>query len=568
MRFIFGILLLSTFALAQTTRPALDGATITLEQDGRSERYRLVADRDNGPAGVDKIDRATFDLTLVEAVAPALVTVHAMNLVHDPLTTRYEWDFGDPKSKRNRLPGFAAGHVYDVPGEYVVTLRITTSDQKSTELRRTVRIEADDRPAVHVSSSSGDDANAGSIDKPLKSLAAVGAKYDRDVRILLKRGDTFDTPGPFLSPKRRVLVGAYGDNPSPKPVIRYTGTNTSDALIRCSNDTAGLVVENIAFDSILGSDPGANFLPHCIVAGGKQIVVRDVTFLNVSYAINGNAKPAGMMIERCDVPRVDGLRRYLAWIEGTDWTILDNTVPNSTYEHCIRGREFDRVLIAHNELSNIARPEANDIAKKTINLQAGERVYVAHNTLRGPSSIGPLGRGDGLKIKEDRSRCYVVENNTFIGAPFEVHHGIADVMIRGNRFEVDGSRCVIVEGFSTQYGRGTSNITIADNTAANAGTAGGFLLVTGKVDGITLVRNTYTAPALRPGVGQAANVYVADADLSSFRLIEGNTWSRGKPTGFAEGGAMYVWPTWSDKRGYLDPTEWAADAKVKRDSFK
>jgi hypothetical protein len=328
------------------------------------------------------------------------------------------------------------------------------------------------------------------------------------------------------------------------------------------------VVENLTFDSIVGNDPGAKFLPHCIVAGGKQIVIRDVTFLNVSYAINGNAKPAGVMIERCDVPTIDGLRRYLAWIEGSDWTLLDNTVPNSTIEHCVRGRGYSRVLVAHNDLANLARPDANDIAKHTINLQAGEHVYVAHNTFRGPSSIGPLGKTDGLTIKADRSRWYVVENNTFIGAPLEVQHGIADTMIRGNTFNVENGRCVVVDGFSTQYGRGVSNITITDNTGNNPGRAGGFLLVTGKVDGITLTRNTYVSPELRPGASQSANVYVADNDLSSFRKIEGNTWSRGKPTAFAEGGAMYVWPSWSDKRGYLDPTEWAGDAKVTGDSFK
>lgn len=567
MRFILCVLISCTLTLAQTTRPALDGATITLEHDGKVQRYRLVADRENVPASVESAQKASFDLVLTDATAPALVSVNALNLPLDPLTTTYEWDFGDAKSKRNVLPGFTAGHVYDEPGEYLITLHVR-SEQTVAVFTRKVKIETDTRRTIHVSTSSGDDANDGSIEKPLRSLSAAGERFDQDVRILLKRGETFDVAKQFLAPRRRVLVGSYGDANQPRPVIRYTGNTTSDALIRCSDETLGLVVENVTFDSIVGSDPGAKFLPHCIVAGGKQIVVRDVTFLNVSYAINGNAKPAGIIVERCDSPTVDGLRRYLTWIEGTDWTILDNTVVNSTIEHVVRGRNFDRVLVAHNDLANVARPDADDIAKNTINLQAGEHVYVAENTLRGPSSIGPLGKMDGMKIKADRSRCYVVRSNTFIGSPLEVQHGIADVMVAGNTFKIENGRCIIVDGFDAQYGRGVSNVTIRDNTGSNPGKTGGFLLVTGKVDGITLVNNTYAAPDLRPGASQTANVYVADNDLSSFKLIAGNAWSRGKPTGFAEGGAMYVWPTWSDKRGYLDPAEWAQQEKVSGDSFK
>lgn len=543
--------------------PGWDGTTLTVEKNGKTQRYRLVSEPLPDPQG----SKPAFDVQQVDPTIPALVTVHGLDLGLDPLTTRYEWDFGDPGSDTNRLVGFVAGHVYDKPGDYSITLRTTSSEGVVTTWTQTVRIQPDTRRVVYVSST-GSDNNDGTMQRPMKNLSIVGSRFDQNVQILLKRGETFDVTGQFLSPRHRVWIGAYGDPNLPQPVIRYVGQKSGEALIRCSDQTIGLVVEQVSFDSQEGNNPNAQFLPHCIVAGGKQIVIRDVTFLNVSYAINGNAKPRGVMIQRCKVPDTDGLRRYLAWIEGTDWVILNNQVSNSTIEHCIRGRGYNRLLVSGNDLSNIARPEFRDIAKNTINLQAGENVYVEGNTFRGPSSIGPLGKTDGLKIKSDRSRCYVLENNHFLGAPLEIQHGISEVMIRRNRFEVENGRCIIVDGFDPQYERGVSRVTMIENMGKNTGQTGGFLLVTGKVDGISLIRNTYVAPELKPGVSQTANVYVADQDLSGFRRIDSNTWSSGRPTSFAQGGVMYVWPNWSDQRGYLDPSEWSQNAKVNGDVFR
>ena len=41
------------------------------------------------------------------------------------LTARYEWDFGDPLGDYNRLVGWNVAHVYDRPGMYNITLKLT-----------------------------------------------------------------------------------------------------------------------------------------------------------------------------------------------------------------------------------------------------------------------------------------------------------------------------------------------------------------------------------------------------------------------------------------------------------
>ena len=565
MRHLILVLILGSLALAQTSLMPLDGATVTIEREGKTERYRLLAQTvtpSTQPAPALQPAQAppgrSFAIDLSDAVAPVGVSVHALDLGAELLTTQFEWDFGDPKSARNALRGFVAGHVYDRPGSYVIKLTVTQPKQPPVEYKQTIDIYPDARRVVEVSSTE------------LNALVRACENASDDVRILLQRGGVYDVDRTFLRPGKRVLIGATGDAKLPKPVVRYTGVKSGEALISCSGMTVGLVVENITFDSIAGAKPDTTALATAIVASGKQIVVRGCTFLNLSMAINGNGKPAGIVVQDCDSPNIDGLRRYFTWIEGTDWTILDNRVANSTREHCVRGAHFERVLVAYNDLTNVARQDVDpvDIAKTTLNLQKGEYAYVYENTLRGPSSLGPLGKSDGMEYKDHRSRCYVVESNHFERSALELQHGLSDVMLRGNTFDVTDSRCISIDGYDSTYGRGVGNVTITQNTGTNKGTAGGFLMVGGAVDGIVLTGNRYDSPNLRPGSRQTANVYVNDKDLSSFRAISGNTWSAGKPQNFAQGGVMYVWPKWSDAQGYLDPKEWDANAVVKNDKFK
>src|SRR5947199_10277798 len=43
----------------------------------------------------------------------------------EAISSRFQWNFGDPRGDYNKLPGFNAAHVYDTPGTYKLTLRVT-----------------------------------------------------------------------------------------------------------------------------------------------------------------------------------------------------------------------------------------------------------------------------------------------------------------------------------------------------------------------------------------------------------------------------------------------------------
>jgi hypothetical protein len=76
-----------------------------------------------------------------------------------------------------------------------------------------------------------------------------------------------------------------------------------------------------------------------------------------------------------------------------------------------------------------------------------------------------------------------------------------------------------------------------------------------------------TAPQLQTGSNQDANVFILAPDLSGFATIAGNHWQTPAKTTWIKDAAMYVWPFWSDPRGYLTPAQWNANNNVKNEVF-
>src|SRR5256885_17256273 len=98
------------------------------------------------------------------------------------------------------------------------------------------------------------------------------------------------------------------------------------------------------------------------------------------------------------------------------------------------------------------------------------------------------------------------------------------VMVRDNILHRNDAAGFEVDGFNSEYGRGVVDANIVSNTVINDGDKGNFVWVGGDVNGITLTNNLYVAPHLLAGPYATAPVYVADSDLSSFRLIKDNVW--------------------------------------------
>lgn len=141
----------------------------------------------------------------------------------------YRWDWGDDSGFQYGFTGF---HVYETPGTYTVTLRVTDRQGRTSETTETVTVLDRTGTVYYVDADAGDDANDGLSEGTAwktftKVYAQMGLKtFDGATgkRVRLKRGCTnvYDfepraTYGHYATGSR-YLVDTYGEGA--KPVIR------------------------------------------------------------------------------------------------------------------------------------------------------------------------------------------------------------------------------------------------------------------------------------------------------------------------------------------------------------
>jgi hypothetical protein len=390
-------------------------------------------------------------------------------------------------------------------------------------------------------------------------------------QVLFRRGDQFAVTRSLKLGYDDCRLGAFGDTSKPRPVLFNVGDIGSTTMI----DAGGkrLIVEDLAFDAPKAKPFDKKGTLDIIAARGAGLVVRRCTVLNANDLVNGNGKPNGVLIQDCEATLEAGLRSYLAWVEGSNWTLLGNRAANSTREHIVRVGGGERINIQFNHFANLDRrqattqPDAYDMAKAALNVQKGATLYVANNVLIGPSGVGPLGKKDGLAEKGARWVGAVVERNRVQG-PIEVKHGATHITYRDNLVRLDGGTAFPLDGYSNDYGRGIVDVRIERNTVINEGTRGNFLVVWSGAKSLAVVGNLYVAPRLGIGADESSALYVLEGDLRAFTTISGNVWPIAKPIPFAHNGVHYVHAKSGETAGYVEPAAWAKMPEVSGDRFE
>jgi hypothetical protein len=476
-----------------------------------------------------------------------------------PQNALYEWNFGDNGSAYNTVQGFNAAHLYEQPGTYTITLKVTNQAGKSHTTSTSVKVTPDSRKRIYVSES-GRDANSGTQSSPIRSFARAAEIVNSadNIEILFRRGDTFDAGTVMNIKGDNVVISSYGSGAS--PVIRWTdNADGFPTIVSPKGDDN--VVEYLTFTSTTSNPPQA------IRPSGNNVTIRGNTFKRVGYAINANGKPDGLLVQGNAAPDKNGIISYFVWGEGADHVYQGNKVANSNEEHAIRVVGADRVLVWDNDLTNtIGEAPGDSTPKGALTLHKGSYYWVARNALNeGPVAIGPLGNGDGMNDKGARFRYGVFDGNTF-DTKVAIDHGAERIMFRNNII-TSAETAILVEGRNGSYGRTTNDIAIVNNTVVNNQDTGRFISVEEGAVGVILTNNLYVAPNLTTGSGASASVYVHDGDLSSFKFIGNNVWANAKSSLWAQGGQNYIWPSWSNQSGYRDGGEWNGMSVVGTDYF-
>ncbi|MDB5328531.1 MAG: hypothetical protein JWM57_4100, partial [Phycisphaerales bacterium] len=411
-------------------------------------------------------------------------------------------------------------------GTYTVTLKLWNEKMGYKATSITINVAPANRSTIFVSNS-GSDGNSGTSAGSAVTTAARAfalAKGKSNVDILFSGGSTFSVSKGLLIGGSNIRVGSYGNG---KATLKWTGPRNGNAILTIVRGSVGCIVENLNFDDIYpGPSADRSGIPVGVDVIGAQNTLRNLTFLNIGYAIQTNKLPTGVMVQSCDSPTLYGLRNYLVWCQGTDFVLLGNKVANSTNEHPIRVFGVDRLLIAYNDLAN---PQAYswETSKTAMNIQKGNDVYIYGNTIRGPRvQIGPLGGADGINDKGARLTDVVIENNKFDNTIVQMYTGAQNVYYRNNIWDYSNNDALMLEGYSSTYGRGIVNVNIINNTFVNSGTQGGVIDVEGSVAGIKMVNNIYKATSLSMGSKGTAAVYAVDMSaFNSFTSITNNIWA-------------------------------------------
>ena len=509
-----------------------------------------------------KSSDSTAPQAVMEVLAPALtvgiaVDVRAVASVlgaGSPVTSNYQWDFGDPSGQYNTLNGFNASHIYQTAGTYTMKLTITNSLGKTSTISASVKIAADIRRKIYVDSVGGNDSNAGTITAPLKTAAAADAKVGNDTEVLFKRGDTFAMPGTFKFSATDVLIDSYGTGAL--PVMEQASSDVGNGVLFSTwTDNYGTTIQNL---NLTAQSPSTG-VPFAFVPRGVDETIRNCTFGYVEYGVNANGGPIGLNVIGNSSPNKTGLQGYLVWAQGSDMTIIGNSAVNSVHEHIVRSSSVSDLLVADNTFSL-----SDD--KGCIEVHAGSYSWVTGNSVTdGDIRVGPYGgTGEPVSLITQYS---VIDGNMVNNSSINVDPGAHDVSVRNNIVRQDSDTALIFVSSLDGLGRYDSDIYIINNTGINTNAFGQFLEVPTATKGITLLNNLFVDPALKVGAYETAPVFVAAADLSSFTSISGNVWTTpGTYLGYADGGINFVGLSYVTA-GYKSPTQWNAMTGVGTDFF-
>ncbi len=489
----------------------------------------------------------------------------------DEDTARFEWDFGDNGGRYNKITGFNAGHFYEQPGTYTVRLSVWNEAGQKDTSSVTVNVTPDTRNRLYVAPWGSDNNSGTSSSSPIRTLERAIERLNQvgnNTSILLHRGQTFDVDTTLQVHRNNVVIGAYGSGS--KPTIMWTNPRNhwnNKSIFWFDTSKNGFTVRDVRFDSPHDGDTNGHGIPAALQPSGKNITIVDTTFDDVGDAILGSGQPEGVLILDNDVPGTRDLRRYFSWIEGSDWTILGNSVPNSTREHIIRIGGGERVNIGDNDFGNIDRRNQGDpydYAKGVVNVQKGSHAYVWGNRLNGSNGVGPLGDADGLDQTWARFRHSIFESNDVDGS-YIVEHGAENVHVRSNVFKSHDKTAIIIEGYSSQYGRGVKDANIVNNTIINDSTDGQFARIWAGTDDVSLANNLYVAPDLYVGPNGTALLQVHASNLSGFETIENNVWADADYLSWADG---LLWVgTGGGNSGFQTKQDWLGYSKVNDDKF-
>jgi hypothetical protein len=406
----------------------------------------------------------------LEGVAPLFVFFDATGGFTDDsyMDCTFQWEFdvddADPNGRHETLAGFIAGHVYERPGTYR-TRRTTYRDGAEPETQEwTITAREFDGETIYVSST-GDDANSGSIDAPIASVnEALEKRAQPNTRILFRNGDTFQFETAWPASSGPVIVSGYSDPSSPStemPTLLSTSADNAWFGIEIGGADWRLVGLRITSNGHTTGPSGPRYPGGVnLRKGSLNSLLLDMDFVNLG-TIAINLAGQGHGIFDSTLHTIGG---YGLYGEGDEMTNRGNAIiGNRAYEfdcdaagHIVRTQGGSRLYFGDNNF------QANETLFDSIQIRGNtNHVVIYKNILNYEVGFHPqnfdfderihhclldsnLLYDGGVKISAKR---IVARNNIFDGKQgisieeYPLSGPSADVRIHYNTFTCDSSPC-------------------------------------------------------------------------------------------------------------------------------
>src|SRR5581483_7573289 len=145
------------------------------------------------------------------------------NFGGDASASRIQWNFHDPSGAYNKLPGFNAAHVYEKPGKYKVTLKVTNAAGQTDTASRVIKVVAPQRRRLYVNPWGNDSSNGKTPGKAVATVARAMQLMGNNTELVFRRGMKFTINNSISLPFSNVVIGAYGKGKAPKLILKPNG---------------------------------------------------------------------------------------------------------------------------------------------------------------------------------------------------------------------------------------------------------------------------------------------------------------------------------------------------------
>ena len=543
----------------------------------------------------------------LSGMAPLLVNVDGLSsMLHagDPLSARFEWDFGDPAGAHNALVGWTAAHVYDQPGVYTLSLTLRDELGRQSVGSIEVTVTPDTRTPIYVDSQ-GNDSNDGlSPQNAVQSAARVQELLGSGRAVWFRRDQVHDFGVDQLeiSGLSDVVIGAFDTGARPillgppfEPSPGDPNFGIARTLIGIENRPGEpvinqIVVQDLAFRTPNPASPSTDNNHVALQVNGRDarnIVFRRNLCDDIGHCIilfKGSWAHADGYVYPHGFAAIDNegveMSSFFAFMAGYHLSLIGNIVTGGTHTGWIFRYYADRVLVANNDfqqpVSNFEEFAAaggvhcdpahgqllGDCDGPPGNSEWGEYSYIVGNQLDGTLRLGYEAFRDGQTVYQSQ-RNVVVEGNVFSRAapnqaptPTLRHFPFTrNLRIRNNLFLGPGGE----SSFTAEH---TSDIEFAHNTGLspiNGNMLSGFFGPVAQPGTFRFRNNLWALPAFHPDEFQGFPFVLSSphADLSGFQF-SGNVWPA-RVSGTS--GEMYF-------GAQIDAGQWTGLPQVTDDRFE